>query len=234
MKIKAIFFDVDDTLYDLSGPFVRAYDSFYGEKYPVTAQEMFIRSRRRSDEVYALTLTGEMSKHDMYIYRMQKAFEDAGIQIPAEEALQYQEYYAACQRQISMTPYMKQWLEHWKGKIPMGVITNGPAEHQWNKVHDLGLLEYFDRDKVLVSEELGTAKPDPKIFELALERVGTSPEETCFVGDSFSMDMTGACKAGWKTIWMNHRKHEPLENGAVPDYVVSSEKEMCELIERLI
>ena len=76
MKIKAIFFDVDDTLYDLSGPFVRAYDSFYGEKYPVTAQEMFIRSRRRSDEVYALTLTGEMSKHDMYIYRMQKAFED--------------------------------------------------------------------------------------------------------------------------------------------------------------
>ena len=126
--MKAIVFDVDDTLYDLSLPFKEAFaEVFPGEK--IDLEGAFLASRRYSDSVYARSLSGEISMEEMYIYRFESAFRDYGMIIDAQGALEFQAVYEMKQQEIYMTEEMQQLLQKLKGKAKLGIITNGPA-HQ--------------------------------------------------------------------------------------------------------
>ena len=74
---------------------------------------------------------------DMYIYRVQKAFEEFGTRITDAQALDFQKIYADRQRHIHMSEQMEAILEYCRGKAELGIITNGPSVHQWNKVKSL-------------------------------------------------------------------------------------------------
>lgn len=227
--MKAIVFDVDDTLYDLSLPFKEAFaEVFPGEK--IDLEGAFLASRRYSDSVYARSLSGEISMEEMYIYRFESAFRDYGMIIDAQGALEFQAIYEMKQQEIYMTEEMQQLLQKLKGKAKLGIITNGPAQHQWDKINALGVKEWIPVEHIFISGEQGVAKPDKEIFELAEKRLGLQPDEICYVGDSYENDMSGAKKAGWKAVWFNHRDHKPTGEMA-PDYVVKSEKELAELLE---
>lgn len=120
--IKAIVFDVDDTLYDLSGPFKEAFH----ELYPLEELDLegaFLASRRYSDSVYAKSLSGEMSMEDMYVYRFQNAFHDYGKNMDAQEALHFQEIYEKHQHMIHMTEAMQKFLKELSDKMVLGIIT---------------------------------------------------------------------------------------------------------------
>ena len=86
---KAILFDVDDTLYDQTVPFMEAYAEYFGEKPEVPAEVIYPVTRKYSDAVYSQAMAGEMTMEEMYIYRMQKAFEEFGIRITDQEALDF-------------------------------------------------------------------------------------------------------------------------------------------------
>ena len=73
----AVLFDVDDTLYDQTVPFEEAYAEYFGEKPAVPAEVIYPVTRKYSDEVYSRAMAGELTMEEMYIYRVQKAFEDA-------------------------------------------------------------------------------------------------------------------------------------------------------------
>ncbi|HEY7031151.1 MAG TPA: HAD family hydrolase [Thermomicrobiales bacterium] len=83
----------------------------------------------------------------------------------------------------------------------IGLITNGPAEVQRDKIALLDLAPHLDF--ALISGEFGIAKPDPAIFHEALRRGGATAAETVFVGDSPEFDIAGARAAGIHAIWMN-------------------------------
>ena len=120
--IKAIIFDVDDTLYDLSGPFKEAFH----ELYPLEELDLegaFLASRRYSDSVYAKSLSGEMSMEDMYVYRFQNAFHDYGKNMDAQEALHFQDIYEKHQHMIHMTEAMQEFLKELSDKMVLGIIT---------------------------------------------------------------------------------------------------------------
>ena len=84
--MKAIVFDVDDTLYDLSTPFKEACREVFPEDKDLDLEGAFLASRRYSDSVYARCLSGEMSMEEMYIYRFKNAFLDYGKKIDALKA----------------------------------------------------------------------------------------------------------------------------------------------------
>ena len=113
----------------------------------------------------------------------------------------------------------------------MGVITNGPAQHQWDKVQALGLTKWIPRQNILVSGEAGAAKPDRKIFDLAVCKMGLDRTEAYYIGDSPANDIVGAANAGWRTIWFNRRNKKAFS--IKPDYTVCSEQELCNLIMKL-
>ena len=63
-----------------------------------------------------------------------------------------------------MTDAMKDLLQSLKEKVTLGIITNGPAQHQWDKVNALGVTEWIPVGHVFISGALGVAKPDKRIF----------------------------------------------------------------------
>ena len=137
--MKAIVFDVDDTLYDLSTPFKQTCREIFPEDTDLDLEGAFLASRRYSDSVYARCLSGEMSMEEMYIYRFKNAFLDYGKKINALKALEFQAVYEEKQQEIRMTDAMKDLLQSLKEKVTLGIITNGPAQHQWDKVNALGV-----------------------------------------------------------------------------------------------
>ena len=68
-----LLLDVDDTLYNQLTPFENAYQEVFGH-YDVPIDQLFIKSRYYSDEVFDLVSEGKMDKHEMHIYRISKAF----------------------------------------------------------------------------------------------------------------------------------------------------------------
>lgn len=98
----------------------------------------------------------------------------------------------------------------------IAMITNGPTDIQQPKLDLLGIEELFSF--VLISESAGYWKPDPRIFELALDRSGVPAHEAVYIGDSPDHDMVGAQGAGLTAIWMN-RWNEQWPGGDKPDFI---------------
>lgn len=90
-------------------------------------------------------------------------------------------------------------LEHLSKKYKIGVIANqelGTAE----RLQQHGIMKYIDL--VIASAEEGVAKPDPKIFKIALERSGCKAKNAMMIGDRIDNDIIPAKKIGMKTIWI--------------------------------
>lgn len=202
---KAILFDVDDTLYDQAVPFMEAYAECFGEKPEVPAEVIYPVTRKYSDAVYSQAMAGEMTMEEMYIYRMQKAFEEFGIRITDQEALDFQKIYADRQHHIHMSPLMQDILAFCSGRADLGIITNGPSQHQWDKVRSLQAEKWIPHENIFVSADVGAEKPDRKIFDYAKRTMRLEDAEIWFVGDAYALDVEGAVNAGWNAVWMNRR-----------------------------
>jgi putative hydrolase of the HAD superfamily len=94
-------------------------------------------------------------------------------------------------------------LEHLAESHSMALVTNGAACLQREKLSASGLSGYFDA--VVVSADLGVAKPDSVVFEHVLSELGAEREHTVMVGDSISKDVDGALAAGLGAVWVNRR-----------------------------
>lgn len=101
----------------------------------------------------------------------------------------------------------------------LGLITNGAPKIQRLKLAGSGLASYFE--PVLISGDLGVGKPDPTIFQYALERAGISAESALMVGNSVTHDVAGAQSAGIRAVWVN-RTGETCPPEIRPDLVVTT------------
>ncbi|MGU8040532.1 HAD family hydrolase [Streptococcus suis] len=229
--MKALIFDVDDTLYDQIQPFERAL-----ERHIEVAREqiepLYLSFRRYADEVFEATAIGKMSMKDSHIYRMKHALADFGYQVSEATALAIQIDYDYFQGQIELSPVFPEIFSWCQAQgIVMGIITNGPYRHQLRKIRTMGLVNWFELEHVLISGQVGITKPNPAIFQLMEERLGMSGEDICYLGDSFENDVVGAKAANWKAIWFNHRKRvEPIAPYQA-DKVVTDWDELVEVIQ---
>lgn len=111
-------------------------------------------------------------------------------------------------------------LRELSGRYSLGVIANqspGTAE----RLEGYGIGEYFK--VVVASAEAGVAKPDRRIFLLALEKAGCAPEEACMVGDRLDNDIAPAASLGMKTAWVRQgpfRRADPVS--LTPDITVDT------------
>lgn len=101
-------------------------------------------------------------------------------------------------------------------QIPLALITNGGADTQRNKLKTLGMEKWFDA--IVISGEVGVAKPDALIFGLALDKLGIEPEYVWHVGDDLTTDIAGAKAASLTSVWLNRNRHARNHSQPVPDY----------------
>jgi HAD superfamily hydrolase (TIGR01662 family) len=90
-------------------------------------------------------------------------------------------------------------LKELKKRYRLAIVANQPP-HFDARVARLGLAPYFEA--VIGSEDYGVRKPDPAIFQLALDQLGLRPGEAAMIGDRLENDITPAKKMGLKTIWV--------------------------------
>ena len=92
-------------------------------------------------------------------------------------------------------------LQALKPDYRIGIVTNNRTEEQVDKLEFLQMTLLVDA--LITSEEVGVLKPAPRIFEVAMQRLGARPEETVLVGDNWHADVLGALNAGIRPLWLN-------------------------------
>ena len=115
-----------------------------------------------------------------------------------------------------------------KGKAKLGIITNGFTELQHIRLERTGLRDFFE--VLVISEEVGFAKPDRRIFDHALAMMG-NPERSrvLIVGDTAESDIRGGIDSGLDTCWFNASRKD-IPDGIIPHYQVFSLKELEDLL----
>ncbi|MDT0001331.1 HAD family hydrolase [Listeria cossartiae subsp. cayugensis] len=230
-----LIFDIDDTAYDQLKPFESAFKTVFGTANQLKIESLYVKSRFYSDEVYHRVVRGEMPKAEMHVYRITQALADFDYQITKREAEAFQRAYEQNQRKIELSPGIKEILT-WakKNQITMGIITNGPKEHQQHKINDLQINDWIPVANTFISGKVGIEKPDKKIFDLVAKQIGIDGVETYYIGDSFENDVIGSKNAGWHSIWLNRRGHlEPEDAAYYPDYCVENEQELFALLQEI-
>ncbi|HEY4225450.1 MAG TPA: HAD family hydrolase [Pseudolysinimonas sp.] len=103
--------------------------------------------------------------------------------------------------------------------IPLGVVTNGSSSAQRGKIALIGAERFA---VVAVTGEHGVAKPDPRIFGIALEELGLPAGDVVHVGDSLRADVAGAQAAGIATVWLNRTGEVRPADAATPDAQITT------------
>lgn len=103
-------------------------------------------------------------------------------------------YFRALSRQHGLIDGAIETLEAVRSGRRLAAVSNGLGPVQRARLADAGLMQYFDA--LVISCEVGMAKPDPRIFEAAMKLLSSQKEEAVMVGDGAASDMAGAQAAG--------------------------------------
>lgn len=108
------------------------------------------------------------------------------------------------------------------------IITNGLKEVQRNRIGISPIAKYFE--DIVISEEVKVAKPNPKIFEIALSNINfTDKSKVLMVGDSLTSDIKGGINFGIDTCWFNPSQHENTTE-MKPTFEISSLLELKDIL----
>lgn len=123
-------------------------------------------------------------------------------------------------------PETKRVLNQLRRRYKLGLVTNGTPGVQRFKADRAGLTPFFDT--VVVSGDVGSRKPDAKVFLSALERLGAEPSEAIMIGDRPGTDIEGASRLGMRAILVARGRHS-AEPGPPPDLKVEDLRQVPEL-----
>ncbi|MGG4345839.1 HAD family hydrolase [Paenibacillus lautus] len=191
--LKAIIFDLDETLTDRRAAINSFIERLIARYFPNTDEDTQLMIAKRFKEADHYGYRDKQEVYQMLVERLQ------WVNPPtADEYLSFfrKEIPLCIQPMDQLFPVLRQLKS--KG-LKLGIITNGTVQVQEGKIQRLGIREYFD--SIVISEETGVKKPDPAIYMKVLERLNVLPSETWFVGDHPHNDIIGAAQCGIKPIW---------------------------------
>lgn len=120
-------------------------------------------------------------------------------QLAAELARALTDYREASLR---LVPGARELLGRLRAAVPrMALVTNGAAAPQRAKIERFGLATFFDH--IQVEGEFGAGKPERRVYEHVLERLGACPEASMMVGDNFVCDVLGPLSLGMQAAWID-------------------------------
>jgi 2-haloalkanoic acid dehalogenase type II len=112
--------------------------------------------------------------------------------------------------------------------LHLGIVSNIDDDQLEHLVDLARLRPHFD--SILSSEEAGSCKPDPAIYEEAVRRANCRPEEALFVGDTRLQDVAGANRAGLRSVLLWHRADREPPDDVRPHHVIRSIPEVLDLV----
>lgn len=111
--------------------------------------------------------------------------------------------------------------------VRIGVITHGWTVKQAEKLVRLKLVPYLDPRAVFISDQIGISKPNPKLYQTALNDLCLSAPEVMYVGDSLEHDIAPPQSIGMITVWARRAARHGLDGtGIRPDHVIANFDEL--------
>jgi putative hydrolase of the HAD superfamily len=231
-NIEAVFFDLDDTLYDQLEPFRTAVAGTMSPQIAVELElgTLFRRVRHYSDRLWDSYSEGKLSLEDVRLQRLILAFGELGIEMSDETAAAMQSRYLQGQRQIVLSPGAKEVIAALRQRgLDIGILTNGPVDHQTVKIRALQLDRIVPGNRIFISDAVGIAKPDPRVFEHISRVTGHAPERCLYIGDAWENDVITSLEAGWRAVWLSRRGYRP-DTGHKPVMIISDLRELLDAI----
>lgn len=222
-EITTVWLDLDDTLIDFTTNARAALTEMWRDekllqKLFATPDDWAESYERYNMALWARYNLGEISRDYLRMERFRRPLVEGGLSDAGARAVAtrfdplYLDHLAAQRALMPGATELLKWLRT-RSDIKIGILSNGFKEVQYRKIHTAGLDPYIDL--TVLSDDIGINKPDPRLFEYAMQRAAdTEPSHHLMVGDNPVTDVGGALGAGWNAIWY-HPPRAP--RGACPE-----------------
>ena len=203
--IRAVLFDLDDTLFDhqycaqAALGIVRSMHDSFGR---MEVSELEAAHSRILEAIHAEVMIGRIPLDAARVERFRQLYGAAGVEADQDMATRtacaYRDGYIAARTAVAGAAEL---LAAVRRRARIGIVSNNLLAEQREKLRHCALDRYCDA--LVVSEEFGFSKPDPRLFEIALSRLECVAGEAVMVGDSWPADVVGAIAAGIRPVWFN-------------------------------
>ena len=231
MQIQRLLFDADNTLIDFTNASKAAFfQSFEDYEHPCN-EEIHKTYQGINHQLWVDFEQGKITAELLRFKRFADLFEAIGF-MPAMPKAFSQRYLENLVLKSESYDGVKKMLDGFKPDYSMSIITNGLKEVQRPRLKKLGMTDYFD--SIIVSDEIGFAKPDKRYFELAFNSIDNPPakEHTLVIGDNLHSDILGGIRYGLKTCWLN-AAGKANDTDIQPDFEIQHILELPGLLENL-
>jgi putative hydrolase of the HAD superfamily len=226
--IRAVIFDLDNTLWDVYPVILRAEHAmhdFLRRHYPRVTERHDLKSMR--DVRARMGLEHPAMGHDFTWLRLEAlrhhAREAEYDDAMAEEA--FAVFYRS-RNEVTLYDDVRPALDALVREYRLFVISNGNADLEL-----CGIGDYFEGS--LAAREAGMMKPDPRIFAMLLERAGIDAREAVHVGDDPEADVEGARAAGVEPVWVNREAAAWSRPSPPPPLTIGGLHELRDAIARV-
>jgi 2-haloalkanoic acid dehalogenase type II len=203
VKVRAICFDLDNTLWDVWPVIMRAEQKMYdflAQRYPRVVANVTIEMMRSAREQTAAAYP--QMRHDFTFLRMQTlrdhAREFGYAEAMAEEAF---DAFIQARNEVDLYADVLPALEQLRTRYRLFTASNGNAD-----LAQIGIAHFFER--TIAARQVGALKPDPAIFRKVIEGTDLQAHEVVYVGDDPLLDVAGARGAGMQAIWIDRQASE--------------------------
>ncbi|MBU0764124.1 MAG: YjjG family noncanonical pyrimidine nucleotidase [Bacteroidetes bacterium] len=228
-KYTHIFFDLDRTLWDFEANSEEAINELfyeYGLEREIRDFEHFMSVYRKCNaEQWTFYRAGTITKDELRLKRFLETLRRFGNDDPALANEMDEKYVRRSPYKNRLFPHAEETLEYLSAKYRLYIITNGFKEVQYSKLDNCGLSRYFR--KVYISEEVGSIKPEKKIFEVSIADAGACKSTSLMVGDDLAVDVTGARNAGIDQVFFNP---SCIKHNEVCTFEINSLLELTEIL----
>jgi FMN hydrolase / 5-amino-6-(5-phospho-D-ribitylamino)uracil phosphatase len=224
--IRAVCFDLDNTLWDVWPVIRRAEQAMYdllAMHYPRVVASLTVEAMREAREKTAAAYP--QMKHDFTFLRKQTlrdhAREFGYAEAMVEEAF---EAFIQARNEVELYEDVLPGLEELRTRYRLFSASNGNAD-----LSRIGLAHYFERS--IAARQVGVMKPDPGLFHKAIEGTGLAPEEVAYVGDDPELDVEGSRRAGMRAVWINRIDSPWPSSLQPPPHTVRSLRELSLMLQ---
>jgi putative hydrolase of the HAD superfamily len=227
-----LFFDLDRTLWDFDRNSEIALRQLFEEEElgaQIGGFEHFHKQYvYQNAHLWKLYGKGKIKKDDLRHERFRVTLKHFKIQ---DEPLVQRLSDAYVQISPLQTALFPKAIETLEALQQMGyqlhIITNGFQEVQFIKLENCGMRAFFD--VIVCSEFVGKNKPDPAIFNYAMNQAGAKPQQSMMIGDDYHVDVAGALRAGMQAIWFDPSR----KNSFGYEHTISELSELLTLVPKL-
>lgn len=199
-----ILFDADDTLLDFQKAQAHGFKDVlhhYGVEFTSHLYEIYTRINHN---LWMQFEKGSVTKDYVQAQRFSEFFGAINKCVDGMEASCI--YQSSLQNQNWLIPYAKEVCEHLSKKYTISIITNGVGQTQMHRITSSAISPFISH--IMISEDIGFAKPDKRFFEYVIDKLNCNPEKMLIIGDSLSSDIQGANNANIDAYWYNPNMHQ--------------------------